>query len=659
MPAALSDFTDATDHWHALHLQQSDWALRAYDRLVSTLGEDVQKKLRNTTEAVQPYVVIFGTTQVGKTTLLLDLMGVLPEQMTTISEVLRGGREAGNSATATAMEYVRSPTEEWGLDLPGSASTQWLDSDEAVSAALGQLRDEMENGQLTAHAQPCVVRIPQRFFDSTPSAAHQIRILDLPGDSPANEVEQQHVERMAQTYLPFADLILLVFKGEGLTDLPTGGITLPGIEDWQAMPHRFRVVTTHSCSAKSIKDLVRSNIRNCIPIDATLLRQRLLEEIKRPPNTLRPEADDQNLYFPLESSVGLQYLAQKEQDLYNHVSPVIVQLRTELLQVITNVATPMGRLRSIWDAHHRVRDLHRIKISRIEQQRQELEKKTETITEEIDSWAESIKKAENNLKNLNDELSKNPLREGGKIINAACLNLPKNYPPTVNGDKNCEALREMLREYRRLLKSSSLTPEIPSPYWRKVQREFQEPDLEFIQNLIDDELSSVRAKLDSYWFDKYFSTSSYESDKADVVRASSEAEKKLTQLWRVAWTLSLQEVDQQLHKRKIALEFQVAIHNNEKRNSIKTLTALQASLVSLDNEQIRIEHNTQEDLQRCEQLDKFLDEEYFIALDRKVDEIFTINDDCDALLQLLHCVELKYQHAEFITLNQTNKKPQQ
>lgn len=210
-PAAFSEFTDATDYWHALHLQQSDWALRAYDRLVSTLGEDVQDKLRYTTEAVQPYIVIFGETQVGKTTLLLDLMGVDPVQMTTISEVLRGGREAGKSATATAMEYVRSPAQRWGLDLPGSASTMWIDSDEAVSTALGQLRSEMENGHLPAHAQPCVVRIPQRFFDTTPNAAHQVRILDLPGDSPANEVEQQHVERMAQTYLPFADLILLVW----------------------------------------------------------------------------------------------------------------------------------------------------------------------------------------------------------------------------------------------------------------------------------------------------------------------------------------------------------------------------------------------------------------------------------------------------------------
>lgn len=657
-PTAFSDFTDATDYWHTLHLQQSDWALRAYDRLVSTLGEDVQDKLRYTNEAVQPYVVIFGETQVGKTTLLLDLMGVDPAQMTTISEVLRGGREAGKSATATAMEYVRSPTEDWGLDLPDSTPTQWFDSDEAVSAALGQLRDEMENGQLSAHAQPCIVRIPQRFFDSTPSAAHPVRILDLPGDSPANEVEQQHVKGMAQTYLPFADLILLVFKGDGLTDLPTGGITVPGIEDWQAMPRRFRVITTHSCSAKSIKELLRSNMRNGIPIDATLLRQRLLEQIKGP-NTLSPEAQDQNLYFPLESSVGLQDLAQNEPTLYTHVSPVIAQLRTELLQEITNAATPMGRLRSIWNTHHSVRYLRETKISKIAQQRQALEKKTATITEEIDSWAESIKKAENNLKNLNDELSKNPLREGGKIINAACLNLPKNYPPSVNGDKNCEALREMLRKYRRFLKDSSLTPEIspsltpeiPFSYWRKVQREFQEPDPEFIQNLIDDELSSVRAKLDSYWFDKYFSTSSYESDKADVLRAGREAEKKLTQLWRTAWILSLQEVDQQLRKRKMAFEFQVAIHKNEKQNSIKTLSALQESLASLKKEQIRIEYNTQEDLQRCEQLDQLLDEEYFIALNRKMDEIFTINDDCDSLLQLLHCVELKYQREELIKLN--------
>lgn len=60
-------------------------------------------------------MVVFGKTQVGKTTLLMDLMGVSPAAMERVSTALRGGRAHGHSATATTMEYRRSEDQRWGL----------------------------------------------------------------------------------------------------------------------------------------------------------------------------------------------------------------------------------------------------------------------------------------------------------------------------------------------------------------------------------------------------------------------------------------------------------------------------------------------------------------------------------------------------------------
>lgn len=648
MPTPCLELASPADYWHSLHQQQSDWALRAYARLVNTLSAEVQEKLRSTAGAVQPYVVIFGKTQVGKTTLLLDLMGVAPAQMATISQVLRGGRETGKSATATAMEYRRSTSEYWGLDMPGSTHTQWLDSDADISAALAQLRTTMERGKLPAHAQPCVVHIPQRFFAGTPSAAPQVCILDLPGDNPANPAEQQHVERVAQTYLPFADLILLVGRGDDLGFLQPGVITLPGIEDWQAMPRRFRVVTTYSYYAKNVKDQLRTGQLS----DVVELRKRLIKQIQTF-SPLGPAAQNAALYFPLEFGISWQELAQTEPDLYAKLTPLIAQLRTELLQDITNATTPMGRLRSTWDTHHSVKYLREKKIGIIDDRLKVQNKKLDTISTNIADFKKMIERSENNIKNLNDQLDNNTLEDGECIIGNACLDLPMDYPPRENSEESCESLRAMLREYRRMLLISSITLKNSSAYWRKVRHEFQEPDREDIEKIIDDELCSIRTKLDDYWFDKYFRAANYESDKNNVIRAANTAKQKLTELWRIAWLLALQEVDKQLRKHKSDAQSQGAIYNDEKEKLCKQLAVVQAHIAKLHSEKLHIEHTTKEDLQRCDQFDIFLDEEYAATLHQKMETIFTTDDDCSALLQLLSCVELKYQREEFMQLHPT------
>ena len=652
MATPCLDLVSPADYWHSLHQQQSDWALRAYARLVTTLSTDVQEKLRSTAGAVQPYVVIFGKTQVGKTTLLLDLMGVTPTQMAAISQVLRGGRETGKSATATAMEYRRSTSEHWGLDMPGSAHIQWLDSDADISAALGQLRTTMERGKLPADAQPCVVHIPQRFFAGTPSAAPQVRILDLPGDNPANPAEQQHVERVAQTYLPFADLILLVGRGDDLGFLQPGVITLPGIEDWQAMPRRFRVVTTYSYYAKNIKDQLRTGQLS----DVVELRKRLIKQIQTF-SPLSPAAQDAALYFPLEFGTSWQELAQTEPDLYANLTPLIAQLRTELLQDIANATTPMGRLRSTWDTHHSVKYLREKKISIIENQIKVQNKTSETISTDISNFKKLIERSENYLKNLKTELDDNTLEDGKCIISNACLDLPIDYPPKANSEENCESLRAMLREYRRMLLSSSITPantrKKSSAYWRKVRHEFQEPDREDIEKIINDELCSIHSKLDGYWFDKYFKTANYEADKNNAIHAANTAKQKLTELWRIAWILALQEVDKQLRKYKSDAQSQVAIYNNEKEILCKQLAAAKAHIDKLHSEKLCIENITKEDLQRCDQFDIFLNEEYATTLHQKMEAIFTTDDDCSSLLQLLSCAELKNQREEFMQRHPT------
>ncbi|HCT8923394.1 TPA: hypothetical protein OUA79_005587, partial [Klebsiella variicola] len=139
-------YGNVIDYWQRLESRQSEWAFRAWERLIKTLSPDVQERIQLRESDADPYVVIFGKTQVGKTTLLLDLMGIDLQQMATLSQVLRGGREAGKSATATAMEYRRSPDARWGLSV--QSEKRWFTSDDALAEALAQLRQHMERGEL-------------------------------------------------------------------------------------------------------------------------------------------------------------------------------------------------------------------------------------------------------------------------------------------------------------------------------------------------------------------------------------------------------------------------------------------------------------------------------------------------------------------------------
>jgi hypothetical protein len=178
--------------WARLRSTRLDWAYRAYRRFIAELSDDVRSHLMNGS-VQEPYVVVFGKTQVGKTTLLLELMGLSFEAQVRVGRILRGGRAAGQSATATTMEYRRSLDDHWALD--DGQGSRLIAGDDAMCTALGELRQRMSE-QLLHLEKPVVVTIPASYF-AEGTATLRTRMLDLPGDDPSDDIEQAHVQRMA------------------------------------------------------------------------------------------------------------------------------------------------------------------------------------------------------------------------------------------------------------------------------------------------------------------------------------------------------------------------------------------------------------------------------------------------------------------------------
>ena len=67
-------------------------------------------------------VVIYGSTQIGKTSLILHIMGVLPEYQREVYHVLRAGQEYGDSSTITAVFYHVSGTDFYGISASDTPS---------------------------------------------------------------------------------------------------------------------------------------------------------------------------------------------------------------------------------------------------------------------------------------------------------------------------------------------------------------------------------------------------------------------------------------------------------------------------------------------------------------------------------------------------------
>ena len=648
---------NAIEYWYELHKRQSDWAFRAYGRLIQTLSEDVQEKLSLKDEAAQPYVVIFGKTQVGKTTLLLDLMGIAAEQMPIISEVMRGGREQGKSATATTMEYRASQGEYWGLTIPGEPAPRLLDSDQEMKRALGQLREVMESGQLVAET-PCVVHIPKRFFDTTHSRATNVRILDLPGDNPANEQEQKHVNQMAKTYLPFADLILLVGRGDDLGFLKPEVITLPGIEDWQAMPHRFRIVTTYSYTAQSVKDI----LRNDDAADESLLRRRLIQEIERF-GALNEAARDEALYFPLEFGNSWSGVQATEPELHRRMSPIITRLRAELLNQISRATTPMGRLRSTLNTHHSVKYIQKKKTEVIETQIQELASKGRKIAQALATWDKSVEQAGAQLSKIEAVLASQDLRANQLLIKRAAsrpiYTSALKFPPEPRGPAdNVATLKKLVDDYCEILPklqleiSSPNNSDVSRPYWVQIRRELDGPKSRFLHDLLDDEFNSINSTLSGYWIDTYLSSDNYQKDLGLVHDAGKAAQEALAAHWMNAWLSALGIVHDGYLKDQRAIQNELAVQTDERDKSRQQQIRIEEELCTLLVELDHVEQRAAEDLARCERFEHLLDEEYLSELsERMATAQDTTNNDCDALMQLLSCVELTHHRQELMQLN--------
>ena len=424
------------------------------------------------------------------------------------------------------------------------------------------------------------------------------------------------------------------------------------------MPHRFRIVTTYSYTAQSVKDI----LRNDDAADESLLRRRLIQEIERF-GALNEAARDEALYFPLEFGNSWSGVQATEPELHRRMSPIITRLRAELLNQISRATTPMGRLRSTLNTHHSVKYIQKKKTEVIETQIQELASKGRKIAQALATWDKSVEQAGAQLSKIEAVLASQDLRANQLLIKRAAsrpiYTSALKFPPEPRGPAdNVATLKKLVDDYCEILPklqleiSSPNNSDVSRPYWVQIRRELDGPKSRFLHDLLDDEFNSINSTLSGYWIDTYLSSDNYQKDLGLVHDAGKAAQEALAAHWMNAWLSALGIVHDGYLKDQRAIQNELAVQTDERDKSRQQQIRIEEELCTLLVELDHVEQRAAEDLARCERFEHLLDEEYLSELsERMATAQDTTNNDCDALMQLLSCVELTHHRQELMQLN--------
>ncbi|MCU1794330.1 dynamin family protein [Pectobacterium polaris] len=361
------------------------WAYGAYQRFINEMDPSLAGDFNRSSHVT---VAVYGATQVGKTTLILDLLGVTSEALERASSVLRGAQRMGKSSTACAIRYGRSRDDNWYI---GDAS-YGLDA-AAARLQFSAIRTELEEGRAQS-VDVLSVWLPSMFFEQGGGNALSLdlRILDIPGINAINEAERVQVVRVAEKYVATADMILLVGRADDLGFLHPTNLKLAALGDWMLQPNRYRVVLSYTFSPASFRNWFGQDNRTLEQVRAKLYQELATHDYK-PPKSVEA------MLYPLEFGDSLRSLGAAP-DYHQAAVTLIQQLRRELLASITESVSPYGRLASAFK-------MKTLIDARLEREQAHHDEQREMLESDLQNVQDALKQAE--------ELLTDCLKESGQL----------------------------------------------------------------------------------------------------------------------------------------------------------------------------------------------------------------------------------------------------
>ena len=240
-----------------LFKERSLWQKNAFDRIKASLLTARDNAFLQYDGMQESYlVVVYGPSQIGKTSLILKLIGIRDDGdcFQKVSQTLRTKEiTRGNSSTSTAILYARSDTEQYALaveDEPGKVSEKlFFGNEKELEAKLIEVRSRVVKNRESARSV-LHIDIPRQFFTAK-TAAENLYVIDLPGVGSKTEGEAAHVQKLMRRYLPVAQVCLVVCTANTIQSLEVQD----GLEPyWRDKPGQYIVAATKAFSLGTVKD---------------------------------------------------------------------------------------------------------------------------------------------------------------------------------------------------------------------------------------------------------------------------------------------------------------------------------------------------------------------------------------------------------------------
>ncbi len=554
--------------WADICALRYDWANAGFESFMKKFDPELYLQENSAEIKDQISVVVYGSSQVGKTSFILELLGVCEDEIKRVQKVLRGGRTAGNSSTATATRYHISQNELWHIVLKDDRNDtintidkhKDLDDKEATEV-IARIRQDMVELGSKYQVTEIDIYIPKLYVDKrifNQYTHKDIIIRDLPGVNAQNHNEQHYVISSIAKKINMADIVILITKVDDLAKIihPNNlhSDKFPMLENWWRRPNKFRAVFTSAFSNQSNRELIDKASNNQIEI-AKLLKDDLMEQCKR----FEIGFGSSQLYLSEVGDSWQGLVANESNSSYaSKIIPIKNYFFNELRESILSANNPLSRLKYGYEIGNIAENLLRDAKNRHEEAvniiENEISKNAKRM-QDFYRYIEENKVALDDIRQLDEKQDLEDVRKNvTKTINDALKAFIKQPSP----QKKVSELRDYLINAVHLLEEIYL-------------KEFQDDNFEHFEH---QDVTHCFKKLSGYSLDGYFFDSSFDEDFALVKNACESQADRLKDLVDEKYQSLINQKEREKAKveERILLEYrQLKNRYTECENQQKTL----------------------------------------------------------------------------------------
>lgn len=489
--------------WTDLHQDRYRWAEESFTAFLRKF--DAERLIQTANNASkQVSVVLYGPAQVGKTSLILTLLGIRDDCFNELNTLLRGEEKLGNASTARTYRYRMAKDNFWYFSNRDHGRER-LQDDEA-KAFFAELREEVEQGM--RNLESVDVFLPRRFFDPAVHNSTQLLIRDLPGTHAANANEQYYVNLLANRYLASADVVLLTGKADALTFLRPEELDNPLLNDWHWQRHRYKIVLTRAYSDATLKARIVQQNDDKATLQAFLLAQVNTLDLGLPD-------DMSELIYPVECGHTWLAITARDDEYARRCRKLRREVLQDLLTSLCQASNPLARLRTGYALPQIISQqmaaeqaLFDVQVALLDKQITHLENDLEIYRQRTSSTAEKLAQLDASLREV-ERAREDALSQSFSL---EVLDIGYVFTPSL------DMFKSKIDAYRNGFKK----------LWDDLLDTWELP-LERVPETTN--LDKVLNRLNGYWFDRYFLDKTREEDRQEIEAAQRKDVNCLTALF--------------------------------------------------------------------------------------------------------------------------------